>query len=356
MKVLLMHAGSDAQDYYRVREPALAVQQAGLGIEVELTRGIATTVRHTADGEQEVYEADSRGADVVVLPLPKTPAMLQTIHCLQAGGAAVVVEMDDLLSGVPFGQLGHEALVRRGVGRWATECARAADLVTTTTPALLKEYAPHGRGAIVPNAVPRRIAELPPAYEREPEVVTVGWSGSVFGHPYDLQEVGSGLKQALDTTRGRSRFTVFGQRGDAAERLGLSEQPAEVPWMTGVDRYVTALGELFDVGIAPLRVDRFNTCKSWLKALEYSARGIAFVRSPTAEYERLGLGWRARSPKDWAKGLTTMISDADRRREWARQNREVVLGGHLTEHTALRWAAAWQQAAEHRALGLRRYA
>ena len=352
-----MHAGQDAQDYYRVREPVREIQAAGLGIEIETTRGISTTVTRPTDGsDPEVYEVDARGADLVVLQLPKTLAMVQTIRVLQADGVAVVVEMDDLLSAVPFGHVGHDALVRKGMARKALECAREADLVTATTPALLEEYAPHGRGVVVPNAVPRRIAELPPAYEREPEVVTVGWTGSVHGHPYDLQEMGSGLQQALDATRGASRFTIIGNVADARERLRLSEQPTEVPWVRGVDAYTQALGELFDVGIAPLRIDRFNTCKSWLKALEYAARGVPFVRSATAEYERLGLGWRARSSKDWAKALTTTIRDRERRTEQAATARETVLASHLTEHTAERWVAAWQQALDHRTRSRRRYA
>ena len=357
MKVLLMHNGQDAQDYYRVREPVRAIGEAGLGIEIETSRGVTTTVTRPTDGsEPEVYEVDARGADVVVLQLPKTVAMLQTIRVLQAQGVAVVVEMDDLLSAVPYGHLGHDALVRKGMARRALECAREADLVTTTTPALLQEYAPHGRGVAIPNAIPRRIAELPPAYERQPEVVTVGWTGSVYGHPYDLQEMGSGLQQALDATRGSSRFTVIGQVGDARERLRLSEEPVEVPWVLGVDAYTEAVGQLFDVGIAPLRIDRFNTCKSWLKALEYAARGVPFVRSATAEYERLGLGWGARSAKDWAKALTTTIRDRERRTEQAVAARETVLVHHLTEHTAERWVGAWQQALDNRARSRRKYA
>lgn len=352
-----MHAGQDAQDYYRVREPVREIQAAGLGIEIETTRGISTTVTSPTDGrEPEVYEVDARAADVVVLQLPKTLAMLQTIRVLQGDGVAVVVEMDDLLSAVPYGHVGHDALVRKGMARKALECAREADLVTATTPALLEEYAPHGRGVVVPNAVPRRIAELPPAYERQPDVVTVGWTGSVHGHPYDLQEMGSGLQQALDATSGTSRFTIIGNVADARERLRLSAQPSEVPWVKGVDAYTQAVGQLFDVGVAPLRIDRFNTCKSWLKPLEYSARGVPFVRSATAEYERLGLGWRARSPKDWAKALTTIIRDRERRTEQAVAARETVLASHLTEHTAERWVAAWQQALDNRARSRRKYA
>ncbi len=354
MKVLLMHAGQGAQDYYRVREPVLAIEAAGFGVEIETTVGIETMVRPGEGGE--VYDADARGADVVVLQLPKTVAMLQTIRVLQDQGVAVVVEMDDLLSGVPFGSPAHEVLVRRGSGRRAADCAREADLVTTTTPALLDEYASHGRGAVIPNAIPRRIAELPPAYERAPEVATIGWTGSVYFHPYDLQEVGSGLQQALDRTRGRSRFTVLGQKGDAQKRLGLTLDPDEVPWIEGIDNYTTAIGEHIDIGIAPLRIDRFNTSKSWLKALEYSARGVWFARSPSAEYERLGLGRRARNPKDWAKALVGAVENPDGRREHAARNHEAVLAGHLTEHTAERWVAAWRQALDHSARARRRYA
>ncbi|TFV52456.1 glycosyltransferase [Blastococcus sp. TF02A_35] len=349
MRVLLTHAIAQGSTYYRIEEPARAVQAADLGIEVAVARGIGTTMRPVGeDGAMEVVDVDAQGADVVVLQLPKTAEMLQIQRLLQAQGVAVVVEMDDLLSAVPYGHMGHSALVRAGNSEFAAQAAREADLVTTSTPALLKEYARHGRGVVVENAVPRRTAELPPAYERTPDTVTIGWAGSVPSHPYDLQEMGSGLQQALDRTRGQSRLVIFGQKWDLKERLHLPDEPEEVPWEMDVDSYAVRLGELFDIGIAPLRVDRFNTSKSWLKPLEYSARGVYCVRARTEEYERLGLGMPARSPKDWAKWLTAGVRDADRRREVAAAAREQVLAHHLTEHTAERWAAAWRAARENR--------
>lgn len=349
MRVLLTHAIAPGSTYYRIEEPARAVQAADLGIEVAVARGLGTTMRPTTEGgPMEVVEVDAQGADVVVLQLPKTAEMLQILRLLQAQGVAVVVEMDDLLSGVPYGHMGHQVLVRAGTSEFAAQAAREADLVTVSTPALLREYARHGRGVVIENAVPRRTAELPPAYERTPDVTTVGWAGSVPSHPYDLQEMGSGLQQALDRTRGRSRLLILGQKWDLRERMGLPDEPDEVPWVMDVDGYVARLGELFDIGIAPLRVDRFNTSKSWLKPLEYSARGIYCVRARTDEYERLGLGLPARAPKDWARFLTAGIQDADRRRETAAAAHERVLAQHLTEHTAERWAAAWRTARENR--------
>jgi hypothetical protein len=355
MNVLIINTGYLGSDYYRATEPARAIREAGLGVDITVSRGLTTTMKEPiGGGPARVTDVDSKGADVVVLQLPKTEALRQSISILQAQGVAVVVEMDDLLSGVPYGHSGHRALVRKGMARHGLDCARAADLVTTSTPALLEEYASPGRGVVIANAIPRRIAELPPAYDRDPEVVTVGWTGNVLNHPYDLQEMGSGLQQALDRTRGKSRFLVLGQKWDARDRLRLSEEPDEVTWIPDVDGYATAIGELFDVGVAPLRLDRFNECKSWLKAMEYAARGVFCVRAPSAEYERLGLGIRARSAKDWAKWITTGIADPEKRREIAVRERAVVLAEHLTEHRAPEWVAAWERAADIRSRSQRK--
>jgi hypothetical protein len=348
MRVVLARSGSKGSSYYRIDEPARVVAEGDLDVDVRVVEGISTVMSRDPVDPQ-VLEVDAAGADVVVLQLPKTAAMLQILRLLQAQGVAVVVEVDDLLTGVPFGHMAYGGLVRSGRGDLALQCAREADLVTVSAPALLDEYARHGRGAVVPNAIPRRIAELPPAYEREPELVTIGWTGNVTGHPYDLQELGSGLQQALDRTGDRSRMLVLGQKWDMKTRLGLTTEPDEVGWVSDVDEYATVMGQLFDVGIAPLRLDKFNTCKSWLKPLEYSARGVYCVRAKSPEYERLGLGLPARAPKDWAKWLTVAVEDADRRREMAAAARDQVLAGHLTEHTAERWVAAWRAALDNRA-------
>jgi hypothetical protein len=320
MNVLLSHTMFTGSLFHRIAEPARAVTEAGLGVEVTVQHGLKTVMAPDPESPAaplRVREVDAQGADVVVLQLPKTREMLDCLRLLQAQGVAVVVEVDDHLTALPPGHQGHDALIRKGIGRIAEQCVREADFVTVSTPNLLALYGARGHGMMVPNAIPRRIAELPPAYEREPEQVTIGWTGTVGTHPYDLQEMGSGLPQALDRTRGRSRFTILGQGENAREMLRLAEDPVEIPWIMDVDGYAAAIGERFDIGVAPLRIDTFNNCKSWLKVLEYSARGVFAVRSPSAEYERLGLGFRAKRPRDWAAALTRAVEDADWRREQA---------------------------------------
>lgn len=349
MHVLLSHTKFTGSLYYRVAEPARAVEDADLGVTTTLAYGLATTMSTpTDDQESVVTSVDARGADVVVLQLPKTKAALEMLRLLQQQGVAVVVELDDLMSGIAYGHQGYDVLIRADVARWSRACALEADFVTVTTPLLLEEYAPHGRGMVIPNALPRRVAELPPAYEREPDVVTVGWTGSVGTHPYDLQVMESGLQRALDEHPGRSRFAIIGQAADAKKRLFLKEEPTLISWIKSVDEYVAAVGEHFDIGVAPLRIDRFNNAKSWLKVMEYSGRGVFSVRSAADEYERLGLGMRAKRPRDWATWISKAIGNADFRRETAAAAREQVLAHHLTEHTAELWATAWRRAADHR--------
>jgi len=349
MKVLLSSTRFAGGLYYRAAEPGRAVNEAGLGVEVTLTYGLATTMDGpVSDESSSVVSVDAQGADAVVLQLPKTKAALEMLRLLQAQGVAVIVELDDLMSGLSYGHMSYSTLRHFNVASWSAACAREADLVTVSTPALLAEYAKHGRGVVIPNAIPRRIAELPPAYERDPETVTVGWTGSVGGHPYDLQTMESGLQQGLDRGRRPSRFMILGQAMDAQQRLHLPEPPLEVPWKNTVDEYLTALGELFDVGIAPLRLDRFNEAKSWLKPMEYAARGVFAIRANTAEYDRFGIGMRAKKPRDWADHIARAIDDPDRRREIAARNREVVLAEHLDEHTTPLWADAWHRALDNR--------
>jgi hypothetical protein len=355
MHVLLSNTVYPGSRYYRAEEPARAVAEADLGITVQVQRGVTTRmVQRPGDDRLTVGSVDAEGADVVVLQLPKTVEMLQCLRLLQGQGVAVVVEIDDSFSAVPFGHHGHRTLVDGGLDKIALTATREADLVTVSTPALLEEYARHGRGAVVPNAVPRRTAELPPAYERDVDIVTIGWTGSLATHPYDLQVMESGLQQALDRTRGSSRFVILGQALDAQQRLHLPEAPTEVPWVMDVDGYVRTVGELFDIGLAPLREDRFNTAKSWLKVLEYAARGVFAVRSTTADYERLGLGRRARVPRDWATFIAGAVRDPDRRREQAAADHQAILAGHLMEHTAERWADAWRRARDNRTRAMRK--
>jgi hypothetical protein len=126
MRVLLVRSAHSAGSvHYRVDEPVRAIRESAADLDIRVVSGIPSTVHPTADGEgTEVTDVDAGDADLVVFQLPKTKSMLQAIRLLRTRGVAVVVEVDDLLSGVPYGHAGHDALVRKGMARVFLECAR----------------------------------------------------------------------------------------------------------------------------------------------------------------------------------------------------------------------------------------
>jgi glycosyltransferase involved in cell wall biosynthesis len=342
VKVLLLPADKSGCGYYRMTEPVRAIQELGFDVELEVDYGLDVDGERV-NGVTTLRDVDPHGADVVVFQRPSNMMMLSAMRLLQSRGIACVVEIDDLFHSVSNAHAGYRGIVQDGAAERILACAREADLVTVATPALAVEYGRHGRVAVVPNAMPERVLDLPPAYERNPDPVTVGWT-----HPHDLQIVGTGLRTALDRSSGQARFAILGQAHGAQERLNLASSVEEIRWLPDVDEYLQEIGQRFEIGVAPLRDDRFNRSKSWLKPLEYGSRGVFIVRSRVDEYERLGLGMPARSPKDWARWLSKAVTDYDYRATAAEGVRERIRAFHLTQHTAERWVAAWRQALENR--------
>ena len=87
MNVLLCTTVFLGSLFHRMAEPARAVEEADLGINVTVQRGLKTTMYRDPDdpaGALVVGEVDAQGADVVVMQLPKTREMLDCLRLLQA--------------------------------------------------------------------------------------------------------------------------------------------------------------------------------------------------------------------------------------------------------------------------------
>jgi hypothetical protein len=217
--------------------------------------------------------------------------------------------------------------------------------VTCSTPALLKVYAPHGRGIVLRNYVKRELTEIPRVGSGD----TIGWAGSTRVHPQDLQVVGDGLRQIIAETKGK--FLSVGGSENARNLLGLQDVPYELVKWVDFDLYPYLLSR-FDVGIVPLADNRFNAAKSWLKGLEYAAVGAPFVASDVTEYVALrkhGLG-RLALPRtrDWRRELRPLM-DRETRAEVSAEGRRIVREKLTIEDNAWRWAEAWASVGRRKA-------
>jgi hypothetical protein len=311
--------------------------QTGIGGEVDPQTGQLTDVHIPAD------------ADLIVLQRVTLNTLGQAIPMLRKRGIAVVVDMDDDLtkidpSNVAFQSL-HPKTGRTPLHNWAnaTRAAMDATLVTVSTDALLKVYAPHGRGVVLYNRIPAQFLDVPHADSER-----FGWPGSVHSHPVDLQEIGPAAARLV-----REGFSYWGVGPSEGLRQALGFGPDEdvdvdVSGSVKLEEWPHAVASL-GVGIAPLADTKFNAAKSWLKVLEMSAVGVPWVASPRAEYLRFqrahGVGLMAATPKDWYRMVKRLLTDRELRADESELGREAARLNTIEAH-AWRWAEAWEYAYE----------
>lgn len=328
--------------FYRIIWPAEALKAQGADVQIVYDRDPdADQVRCTwweDEGGRTMLHAFVDDCDVAVLQRPLTDTLANAVPILQRQGVKVVVEIDDDFEAIHPRNISfravHPRLSPRRNWRWLRQACDQADLVVVSTPALADVYGRHGRVVVVPNYVPESYLWWPRVAH---EGLRVGWSGSLDTHPEDLQVMGGAVAQVIDGDVG---FHVVGTGKGVRRVLGVPEVLA-CGWKP-IEEYPAYLAEL-DVGVVPLKLDRFNEAKSWLKGLEFAALGTPFVASPTGEYCRLaklGVGVLAERPKDWARELKRLVSSEQARVEAGEWAREVAAAMTIEAHCQ-EWWDAW---------------
>jgi hypothetical protein len=293
-------------------------------------------------------------ADVVVFQRPLRRELVEIIPVLQRQGTAVVVEIDDDFHALPKGHPGRAvwAPMRNPDRnwRWLMAACEQADLVTCTTLALARRYAPHGRAAVLPNCVPAWYLDV---HGVRDDRVTIGWPGSPQTHIGDLDVVGTAVADVVVTTGARFRaiggsetLRILGVDGETVDWVPLTER--------GPGGYPGRVASL-DIGIVPLADNTFNVSKSALKALEFAALGVVPVMSPSPDNVRMfqqGIGYLADTPADWARHLRRLIASPNERAEMAARGRD-VMRAWTYEGNASRWWDAWAKALRNRRQGAR---
>jgi len=305
--------------------------------------GFLAKVGTKEDGSQQLASVSvPADADVIVLQRPAHPLQPQMIQMMRANGIAVVVDMDDDMSSIHPNNVAFETYRPRSntpfSWNYAIESCKAATYVTTSTRALQKVYARHGRGEVLDNYVPRAYLGI-----EKPETGCFGWAGTTKSHPNDLQVLGGMIQKLIDegfpfkVVGGKSQVKLAARLKDEVDTVG------SVP----LNIWAQTIAATFDVGLAPLASTAFNTSKSRLKAIEQMAVGVPWVGSPREEYRRLhresGCGLLADTPKEWYANLKLLLTDDVLRKEQAEAGRE-YMATQTYQDQAWRWGEAWEKA------------
>jgi glycosyltransferase involved in cell wall biosynthesis len=331
---------------YRCRYPADVLAPEG----IETRFSMEIPARHYPQrGARTRIEPFATDADLILWqrPLPHQ-GTVELMEGFQRQGVAIVVDIDDdFTCPHPSHPLRARMAERRCEGfdwRWLGKACALADLLTVSTPSLAERYGAHGRVQVIRNCVPAAALELPGHSDGR----TAGWSGIALTHPGDLEVTHGGVQDALADSRWR--FHVVGSADHVQKRLGLADEPTASGIVPTSD-WLAAVGAL-DIGIVPLGTTRFNAAKSYLKGLEYAARGVPFVASPLPEYQRLanqGVGLLAPDRgRSWRSRLRRLMDNEGLRTEMAAHGRHVIAERHTYEDNSWRWAEAWEKAIENR--------
>jgi glycosyltransferase involved in cell wall biosynthesis len=352
--VYVYPADTTACGSVRLIWPAAALRAAGHDVRVVLPQqraGIGGDIDTKTNQLKNVIIPPD--ADVIVLQRVAFAHMAQAVPMIRARGVAVVVDMDDDLTKIDPSNPAFWALRTDGVGRMAHHNYRnahaaclTATLVTLSTPALLKVYAPHGRGVVIENRIPAGYLDI-----EHVDSATLGWPGSVHSHPADLHQLGPAVQRLVHegaTYRGVGP-DYADVPGDGALRraLGLAQDPP-VTGAVDMSEYPRRVAEI-GVGLAPLAQTAFNSAKSWLKPLEMMACGVPFVAQNFEEYRRLMLyagligHGVANTPKDWYRKLKALVLSQPLREEISETGRDFA--SRMTiEGNAWHWWEAWAAA------------
>lgn len=346
LHVLVMKADLGGSSFYRIDEPARVLRRNHPDLTIEIETDIDVNATRFIDGRVEVAEVRT-DADVIVLQRPLTQGHSEVARVARQQGIRVVVDIDDDFHNVhpdniaaastdPAQNPWHNKL-------WLTRTLRFSDVVTVSTPALLKYASAPGRpgpvGVVIRNRIPERALLV---RGRHPEALTsIGWAGTLQTHPRDMARARGALAKV------NAPFVVVGDDIGIARALDVPADRVTLAasWTDTVDKYWQTIADSFGVGIAPLEPSKFNRAKSWLKPAEYCALGIPYVASSTPEYQRIvaesGSGFTAESTGRWSSALASAL---DHREEYAIAGRAWAAKNTLELH-ADEWLAAWTLAA-----------
>ena len=150
--------------------------------------------------------------------------------------------------------------------------------------------------------------------------VRIGWTGAPWTRPYDLQEIKLLVewlchnKQNIELVHiGHSdKFMSF------ADILNINSSYVKTIPISDYETYTSNLH--IDIGLAPLKESCFNSFKSPIKVIEYSANGIPWISSNASVYRDLckDWSWKGRlcnNSDEWIENVKELLCDNKRYKE-----------------------------------------
>jgi glycosyltransferase involved in cell wall biosynthesis len=281
-------------------------------------------------------------AEVLVVQRGSTRRPWRLMQRAQERGAAVVYEIDDLLTEVAP-HLQHRQSVER-FRPWVLRCLRQTDLVTVSSPRLAEALGcSPGSCRVVPNAAFAG-ADRPLPAPRADAPATLLFAAS------DRVAAGTLLPvlRLLQARRGKGLEVVgVAVAGDDLAAAGIATRRVPMLPRAQFVEFVRSLPNA--VAVIPLDDSRFSACKSAIKWFDYAEIGVPTLASDVSPYRdviRDGETGALVADREaaWEVALTRALDDLAWRGRVARAARAEVRAHHAFGIMVDAWLQALDEA------------
>ena len=222
---------------------------------------------------KEIKKSDLEWCDVYIAVRPNSPMSLSIAKAIKKSGRPYIVFFDD------------DLLYRKDSIKWrnksSKECLSVSDCVFGANPALCEDYGKYSKNYFSVNtAVDDNELSNPSRSGNSVEFVYA--AGMDHASIFEAV-IKPCLKELLYEFHDRIHFTFIGVR-PRLEDIGYPENFTYLPLMD-LDKYAEYMRtHSFDIGLAPLKNDRFSNMKYFNKYIEYSKSAIAGIYSNIMPY------------------------------------------------------------------------
>jgi glycosyltransferase involved in cell wall biosynthesis len=272
--------------------------------------------------------------DAIVFQRVADKNLLLAMKTLKQYGKKIYMDIDDDLFNVSTMSPAYKVW-RRGTEQMMvfTEAVRLVDGLFVSTPELVEAYRHLNKNITVfGNALTTNDPKFDVANSQRnlmpPNRVVVMWSGSST-HMDSILEISHGIKQVFDNNP--EALLAVGGNQEFYNLFPLKPDIQKV-WIppVSINEYYKMPSQA-DIGIAPVKLNKFNDGKSELKCLEYGIWGVPTVCSNAAPYRRFeevsgggNLVTKANTPKHWVKALNKLIKDEPLRKFMGHTARQTI--------------------------------
>jgi len=241
----------------------------------------------------------------------------------------LIYEIDDLLLGIP--DYNYATGYYKHNEDWIKKCMNIADGMTVSTVPLMKIYSEYQKNiTVVPNHLPKFIwGDIFPAHEYyEPgRKIKILWSGSqnhfaktgLTGKAKG-GDFGQKFLDFIKKTTGVYDWYFVGALPEELEPI--KNKLCWIPWKHIFDYPKTVKDIEPDLTIAPLVDNIFNSCKSNIKMLEFTALGAPGIYSNVEPYRAAKV--KVRTDEEMISEVERLASDVDARANVFRHDYNVV--------------------------------